>query len=135
MDDVNPTQEERVKLANETRADMYIRIQVDADEDSSVYGTTVVYNRDYFIPGFGNVELADLLEREVVTSIKGKALGLEEAETQEYTLNNVKIPGACVKTGYITNMQEAILLGRDDYQEKIASGIYNAIIKVYEETD
>lgn len=135
MDDVNPAKEERVKLANETGADLYIRIQVDADGDSRVYGTTVVYNGDYFIPGFGNVELADLLEREVVTSIRGKALGLKEAGAWEYALKNVTIPGACIKTGYITNQQEADLLGRDDYQEKIASGIFNAIMKAYEETD
>ncbi|MBD5548407.1 MAG: N-acetylmuramoyl-L-alanine amidase [Lachnospiraceae bacterium] len=132
MDDVNPTEEERVGLANGTRADMYIRIQADADEDSAIYGTTAVYNGDYFIPGFGSVELADLLEREVVTSIKGKALGLCEAEAQEYALRNVTIPAASIKTGCVTNKQEAILLERDDYQEKIAAGIYNAILKAYE---
>lgn len=135
MDDVNPAQEERVKLANETGADMYIRIQVDADGDADIYGTTAVYNGDYFIPGFGNVELADLLEREVVTSIKGKALGLEEPGVREYILKDVTIPGAAIKAGCITNQQEGILLERGDYQEKIASGIYNAIIKAYEETD
>ncbi len=135
MDDANPVQEERVKLTNETRADMYICIQVDAAGDSRVYGTTAVYNGDYFIPGFGNVELADLLEREVVTSIRGKALGLKEAGAWEYALKNITIPGVSIKTGYITNPQEAVLLGRDEYQEKIASGIFNAIMKAYEETD
>lgn len=135
MDDANPTEEERAGLANGTRADMYIRIQTDADGDSAVYGTTAVYNGDYFIPGFGSIELADLLEREVVTSIKGKALGLCEAGEEEYVLRNVTIPAASIKTGCVTNKQEAILLNRDDYQEKIASGIYEAILKAYEETD
>lgn len=133
MDDINPEEEARVKLANETKADMYIRIQTDANEDSSVYGTTAVYNGDYFIPGFGSVELADVLEREVVTSIKGKALGLSEAETQEYTLRHITIPAAAIKVGCITNKQEAILLGREEYCDKIATGIYNAIISVYDE--
>ncbi len=133
MDDVNPEEEDRVKLANETKADMYIRIQVDANEDSSVYGTTTAYNGDYFIPGFGSVELADVLEREVVISIKGKALGLSEAQAQEYTLKHITIPAAAIKVGCITNKQEAILLGREEYCDKIASGIYNAIISVYNE--
>lgn len=133
MDDINPEEEARVKLANETKADMYIRIQTDANEDSSVYGTTAVYNGDYFIPGFGSVELADVLEREVVTSIKGKALGLSEAEAQEYTLRHITIPAAAIKVGCITNKQEAILLGREEYCDKIATGIYNAIISVYDE--
>ena len=132
MDDVNPAEKERVFLANEIRADMYIRIQVDADEDVGVYGTTTVYNGDYFIPGFGSIELADVLEREVVTSIKGKALGLCEAQPEEYAIRNITIPAAAVKVGCITNKQEASLLERDEYQGKIADGIYNAIMKIYE---
>lgn len=133
MDDVNPDEDNRVELANETKADMYIRLQVDSDESSSTYGTTTVYNGDYFIPGFGSVELADALEREVVTSIKGKALGLCEAGTEDYALRNVTVPAAAIKFGCITNKQEAILLGREEYQEKIAEGIYQAILKIYEE--
>lgn len=133
MDDVNPSKEDRTALGNETRADMYIRIQLSASGDSSVYGTSAVYNGDYFIPGFGNVELADCLEREVVTAIKGKAVGLVEAEKEEYTLRQSVIPAAAVNVGYITNKQEAALLSREEYIDKIATGIYNAIIKVYEE--
>lgn len=132
MDDVNPAEQERVALANEIRADMYIRIQMDADEDKSVYGTTTVYNGDYFIPGFGSVELADALEREVVTSIKGKALGLLQADEQDYAVRNVTIPAASVKVGCISNKQEATLLSKEEYQQKIADGIYNAIIGIYE---
>ena len=135
MDDVNPGEEDRVKLANGTRADMYIRIQLDWDEDDSLYGATVVYNGEYFIPGFGSVELADLLEREVVTSIKGKALGFVEAGPEEYTIKHVTIPAAAIKAGCLSNRQEAILLEREDYQEKIASGIYNTIMKAYEEAE
>ena len=133
MDDVNPSEESRVALANETRSDMYIRIETDADDDSSIYGTTTVYNGNYFIPGFGSVELADMLERAVVTSIKGKALGLEEALAEEYVLRNVTVPAAAVKAGCITNKQEATLLGREEYQDKIAEGIYQAILSAYEE--
>lgn len=135
MDDINPTQEDRIALGNETRADMYIRIQVSAADDAAVYGTEALYNGDYFIPGFGSVELADYLEREVVTSIKGKALGLVEAGAGEYTLRQAVIPAAAISVGYITNPQEVILLGREEYAEKIASGIYNAILKIYEEEE
>lgn len=135
MDDVNPAQEDRIALGNDTRADMYIRIQVGADEDTAVYGTEALYNGDYFIPGFGSIELADHLEREVVTSIKGKALGLVEAEAGEYTLRHATIPAAAISVGYITNPQEVILLGREEYADKIATGIYNAILKIYEEEE
>ncbi len=133
MDDVNPSDEERIALGNETRADMYIRIQVSASEDTALYGTETVYNRHYFIPGFGSVELADCLEREVVTSIKGKALGLLEAGAEDYTIEHATIPAAAISVGYITNAQEAVLLGKEAYIDKIATGIYEAIMKAYEE--
>lgn len=133
MDDVDPEEEERVLLANETRADMYIRIQTGFSKDTEVYGTEVIYNGEYFIPGFGSVELADALEREVVTSIKGKALGLKEAEQKEYALCHATVPAAAVSVGYLSNKQEAGLLGREEYIDKIAEGIYQAILKRYEE--
>lgn len=133
MEDVKPAEEARVNLANGTKADMYIRIQVAADEDSSVYGAEAVYNEDYFIPGFGNIELADVLEREVVTSIKGKALGLVPAQKEDYALRHITIPAAAISVGCITNKQEAILLGREEYCDRIATGIYNAIMRIYDE--
>ncbi len=133
MDDVNPSQEERIALGNETKADMYIRVQVNASEDTSVYGTETIYNGHYFIPGFGSVELADYLEREVVTSIRGKALGLIEAGASDYAIKNATVPAAAISVGYISNAQEVVLLGKEEYIDKIASGIYEAIIKAYEE--
>lgn len=133
MDDVNPAKESRIRLANETRADMYIRIELSVSQDSGDYGTTAVYNGRYFIPGFGNVELADFLEKEVVSSIRGKALGLEETDSSEELLKYITVPAAIIRAGCATNKQEATLLEREDYQEKIATGIYNAILKAYKE--
>lgn len=135
MDDNNPAPANRVDLATETRADMLIRIEVSGDENSKLYGTSVVYNSKYFIPGFGNVELADLLEREVVTSISGKAGGLIEAAETDEVLCSAAVPAAAIRVGYLTNSQEAILLQREDYIKRIAEGIYNAVVKAYEQRE
>lgn len=133
MDDSNPAAADRVELAAATRADMLIRIEVSGDENSKLYGTSTVYNSKFFIPGFGNVELADLLEREVVTSISGKACGLIESSAEDQVVNSATVPAAAVRVGYLTNSQEAILLQREDYIRRIAEGIYNAVVKAYEQ--
>lgn len=133
MDDMNPSGDDRIGFGNEVKADMFIRIEVNSSEDTSVYGTETIYNGDYFIPGFGNVELSDCLEREVVTAVRGKALGLAEADGSDYELLKAAVPAAAVRVGYLSNAQEAILLGREEYADKIATGIYNAIVKAYEE--
>lgn len=132
MEDSNPSQESRVRIANRTKADMLIRIEANSDNDSSKHGTIAVYNEDYFIPGFGSVELADILETEVVSNIKGKAVGLRAAEEEDYVIRQATVPAAAIQVGYLTNAQEAILLKREDYINKIAEGIYNGIKKVYE---
>lgn len=134
LGDVNPSETARAELANEIGADVFIRLSVGAYEDASLYGVSTTYNENYFIPGFGNVELADLLEREVVTSIKSKAIGLVKAGDVDTVLRQLKVPAAEVKIGCITNKQEAILLQREDYQEKIAVGIVNAVISSSEIT-
>ena len=133
MDDSNPDAESRVKLAAATKADMLIRIEVGSAESSKEYGTEAVYNSRFFIPGFGSIELADLLEREVVTAISGKANGLLEAAEDDIVICDATVPAAAIKVGYLTNGQEAILLQREDYIQRIADGIYQAIIKAYEE--
>ncbi len=51
MDDVNPAAEQRVALANEVKADMYIEISVDSREEEAVYGVSTVYNDQYFYSG------------------------------------------------------------------------------------
>lgn len=133
MDDSNPGAEDRVQLATATKADMLIRIEVGSAQSSKQYGTEAVYNSKFFIPGFGSVELADLLEREVVTSISGKANGLLEAEEQDTVINEATVPAAAIKVGYLTNAQEHILLQREDYIQRIAEGIYQTVVKAYDE--
>lgn len=133
MDDVNPSENVRIALANVTKADAYIRIEVSEDESTAKYGVAALYNDEYFIPGFGNVELADLVEKEVTTAVKGRAIGLVKSETSDYTLLHSVVPSTIIKVGYLTNEEEASLLGRDDYVSKIADGIYNAIVSLYEQ--
>ena len=132
MEDVYPDEASRAAIANDTQADMLIRIQVGANADSSLFGTRAIYNESYFIPGFGSIELADLLEREVVTSIRGKAIGLVAANESEYVLQEAMVPAAGISVGYITNEKEEALLKSETYLEKIADGLYNAILKAYE---
>lgn len=133
MDDSEIPEEERVELTNATKADMLIRIEVNENADSKIYGTEAVYNSQFFIPGFGSVELADLLEREVVTAISGKANGLVDSSEADIVINEATVPAAAIRVGYISNGQEEILLGREDYIQKIAEGIYQAILKAYED--
>lgn len=133
MEDVSVSPESRIGIANAANADMFISIHLNTDSlDTKVYGTETLYNGEFFIPGFGSLELADILEREVVTAISGKGNGLFEAEEKETAVWEATVPAALIRVGYATNPQEAILLAREDYRERIANGIVNAVLKAYE---
>ncbi len=49
-----------------------------------------------------------------------------------YLLSELNIPSVLVECGFLSNEQEEQLLQTDNYQEKIAQGIYNGIIKYFE---
>lgn len=132
LDEKEVTDEERLFLLKEVKPDMYVRIETGVSDNSKEYGTETIYNGTYFIPKFGSVELADLLEKNVTTSIGGKVGGLALAGENDYVIMNATVPAATIKVGYFTNMQENILLNRDDYRSKIANGIIAAIMEAYE---
>lgn len=135
VDDTNPDLQQRAALANQARADMLISVHVNADEaDPAAYGTLARYNETYVIPLFGNIELADILERQVVTAIDGRAIGLAEM-TEEEILTYAEVPAASIEVGYLTNATDAALLEKEEYRERIADGIWRAIMEAYQQEE
>ena len=133
VDERVASDENSLTLASNVKPDMYIRIETAYNEDSQVYGTSTVYNGNYFIPGFGSVELADLMEAYVTTSIGGKAEGLVPATENDGVINGSTVPAAAIRVGYYTNAQENVLLNREDYRTKIADGLKDAVMEAYGE--
>jgi len=126
-EDVQVTDADRVGLAEKTGADLYIRLGVAADwEHPESYGIQSYYNEDFFIPYFGNVDLADIMTRAVTISSSNRAVGLIPAEDGSI-LEKVNIPAVQLSIGYLSNEQERQLLLQEDYQEKLAEGILSAI--------
>ncbi len=132
MDDSSILAEERVELANAVQADMMISIRLNHSTDTTYYGTEAYYNVQYFIPGLGNAKLADIVERNVVTEICGKGNGLFACVQEDKLLTDSKIPSVALAVGYVSNKKESDLLGLEDYQNRIAEGIYQAVLEAYE---
>ncbi len=131
--DMDPA--ERVELAEEVGADLYIRLCAGADgADAEAYGITGFYNEDYFIPGFGNLELADILTREVTIAASNRATGLKAAE-EGSILKQLKIPAAEISLGFLSNPREAYLLGQESYQEKLGAGFVSALLQSVEKLE
>lgn len=130
QEDVEVSEEDRLGLVEAVDADLYIRIAAGADDDSANYGIQGLYNEEFFIPGFGNVEWADILTRNVTISSSNRAVGLVPAGSDSI-LHELTVPAAQINVGYLTNGQEAELLGQAAYREKLAQGIADAIEEAY----
>lgn len=135
-DDADVSEEERVGFANEMAADLLISVRAGFDgSNEKVFGIQTFYNETYFIPYFGNVRLADLLERNMVTAVGGKANGLFAADRGDVLLQNVKMPAAAVEVGYLTNKEEMQKLLQPEYKDRLAEGIAATIKEAFAEME
>lgn len=124
---------DRAAFANAVGADMLISIRLNESDNAARYGIEALYNAEYFIPAFGGVELADNLVRYVTIAVSGRGNGLFLAEETDDLLKKAEVPAAAILIGYTSNRQENTLLQRADYRDRIAKGLYDAILAAYEE--
>lgn len=131
-EDVKPTYEQRVGLANNVEADLFISIHANGDDIRYSYGTEVLYHAAEVSAGFGSKEWAAICQEEIVKELESRNRGLISGN-DIYIIRNAQVPVALVEIGFITNKEEAELLISEEYQKQAAQGIYNAIMRAYEE--
>ncbi|MCR4903237.1 MAG: N-acetylmuramoyl-L-alanine amidase [Butyrivibrio sp.] len=116
----------KTEFVEETGADLYIQIMTEADTIQNE-GIATYYNDNYFIRNFGNVQFADTLEKNVLSSTGVNARGVLPCEN-ESALRNIKIPSAAVSVGNISIEADADRLTDKKYINKVAQGIYDGIV-------
>ena len=134
-EDTDISNESRAEVVKRIEPDLVIDLHVNADpENERTLGTAMVYNNDFYRPQMTNAQVADFMERELVTCIQGKALGVfPDTENKYPLLSMIEQPAVSVEMGFLTNKQEANLLKKDNYQKLIAQGIFEGVKKIREE--
>lgn len=129
--DFELTTTDRIACVYELSADMYIGLHVSSDvDDVKTYGEEATYNGRYFRNGLENADFADCLLKSVARSTSNLARGIFEAGEEDVILEVLDIPSAVLYCGYLSNETEAELLSNDEYIEKIAVGIIDALDKL-----
>lgn len=122
------TTAERLDILNIVGADYYVGICVHTDADNpTFFGMKAIYNDEFYRNGLENVEFAEELLKNACILTSNRGNGLEKAGDQNVILKALEIPAAVLSVGTITNQEEAILLQDDDYINKIAEGIMEAL--------
>ena len=117
----------RVKIGNESSADVFISIHLNKIPQSQYYGWQAFFKAN----NEKSEILAKSLQEELNTSIQRENKREALKISGKYIIEHVEIPIAIVECGFLSNPEEVQLLQQDEYQNKIAWGIYNGIMDYF----
>lgn len=112
----------RVRKANDSKADLYISIHTNAVPSSRWYGAQTFYNAT----SEPSKSLAVSIQEEFTKSLDTTRKALVG---DYFVLKHTEMPAVIVEVGFISNQKEGNLLKDEKYQAKVAEAIYNGILK------
>ncbi len=129
--DVNISNAERAQLANESEADLFVRIHADGATDPAVNGILMLYPAT--ISGWTDDIAAESLRaatialQEMLKDTGAKSRGLS-ARSDLSGFNWSDVPVILPEIGLMTNPAEDALLATDAYQDKLVAGLARSIL-------
>ena len=115
----------RVKIINESNADLYLSIHLNSDSSSTWRGIQLFYDDIHD----NNKKLSQILEKEMKKHI---SLTRKSEEINNlYMLRRINIPGLLIEAGFLSNPNDRYLLKSKSYQEKLSSIITKAVITYF----
>ena len=113
----------RVKIGNESGADIFVSIHLNKIAQSQYKGWQTFYKQN----NEESKRLATCIQEALNESIQKENNRKPVQLNTVYLMKNVQIPITIVECGFLSNPEEEIFLQTDEYQEKLAWGIYNGI--------
>lgn len=128
--DIDISNVERAIIANEAKADAFIRVHADSSTNSSAKGVLTIcqtknnpYNAEWYEESY---QLSKLVLDEVVAATGAKKRYIWETDTMT-GINWTTVPTTILEMGFMSNPEEDELMATDEYRRKIAVGVANAI--------
>lgn len=129
LDDSNPSLSERVTLANDLGADLFLSVHINSLKgNTGVEGVEVMYNELAPDTAFDTQDFAQICLDEEVAALGAKKRRLINGN-KIYIIRNSAAPVALVEVGFMNNPNELARLVDPGYQKKAAKGLYEALLK------
>jgi len=125
--DVFVSLEDRVKIANDAKADLFISIHADSNPNKKIYGMRAhIHSHDFKISS----QLAYKFENEFAKRAGRHTRGVMDSRQRGYNLyvlQYTNMPGVLLEVGYMSNAAEEKYLNTATGQDVIASAIFRVI--------
>lgn len=128
-EDIDVSFDERIELVNRLNPDCFISIRMNSTASgrmSEIKGAEVMY-RVSDANGSSKL-LADKVLWNLLSSLGSNSKGTVAGD-EDKLISETKSPICIVLPGFMTNQEELDLLSTDDYQQKIADAVYEALIQ------
>ena len=119
----------RVKIGNESSADIFVSIHLNKIPQQQYDGWQTFYNAQ----SSDGKKLAESIQNNLNDAIQKENNRVAKTIDNIYIIKHVEIPTTIVECGFLSNPEEEKLLLQDEYQDKLAWGIYNGIIDYFYE--
>lgn len=115
----------RANIINESKADLYLSIHLNADISSTWYGAQVFYdtvnsNNESLAKSIQQIYVDDLNTKREYKNIKG-----------HYLYHRINIPGVLIEAGFITNANERNLLKTEEYRKTFSKSTVKGIVNYF----
>lgn len=117
----------RVKIGNNSSADIFVSIHLNKIPQSQYSGWQTFFkdgNED-------SKKLATSIQNNLNEAIQKENKRVPLKINNIYIIKKVEIPTTIVECGFLSNPEEEKLLQQDEYQDKLAWGIYNGIMQYF----
>ena len=119
----------RVKIGNESSADIFVSIHLNKIPQSQYWGWQCFYKNQ----NEKSMSLAKSLQSALNETIQKENKRVAMKLDTVYIMKHVEIPISIVECGFLSNPEEEKLLLDEEYQTKLAWGIYTGIMDYFYE--
>lgn len=120
----------RVKIGNESSADIFVSIHLNKIPQEQYWGWQCFYRQN----DEQSTKLAKSLQQNLNDAIEKENKRVAMKIDNVYIMKHVEIPISIVECGFLSNKEEEKMLLTDEYQDKLAWGIYNGIMDYFHDT-